>query len=422
MAVAPESECVELMEMESSAYVYLDGITTVTFFDGAVALEQVKDRLVHVVQASPWLAWKLVKNKKSKNIQMSFDPSPTKELILGKLLEQIEVADISPTMPFETLIKKISKDTNAHIKDTGFGLLKKGLPYTKVTVVKNKGSSGNSWALVFSVSHVIADGYTYYKILSMLGSQAEAAIVSLNPRRHHNFVPQLKEAVGEKEYNTVMGAAPLMMNYFSTMTFGGKPRVRSFFVDLSKIEEAKEKSKSEKTSDFVSTNDILTAFWGRLTQARLVEMAVNFRGRFPELQFDDAGNYEGCILFSTGDVADPGNIRKALQRTDGKFQSTLEPPRNLPGSWEMCRCKYRIITNWASFFSELHFDGCTQRLHVPYMSPSTLPTDILVIFRPTKDTLGVFIVTRKLSDEQLTSRGPEGSFLGAQILPAPFKK
>ena len=122
----------------------------------------------------------------------------------------------------------------------------------------------------------------------------------------------------------------------------------------------------------------------------------------------------GCILFSTEDFLEPGNIRKALQRKDGKFQSVLDPPRPLPGCCEMMCCEYRIITNWASFFSQLEFEGCTQTLHVPYMAPRSLPTDICVIFRPTAFTYGVFIVTRKLSDEALTG---EDSLLGEQILP-----
>ena len=122
----------------------------------------------------------------------------------------------------------------------------------------------------------------------------------------------------------------------------------------------------------------------------------------------------GCILFSTDDCVEPANIRKALQRKDGKFQPTLDPPRPLPGCCEMMCCNYRIITNWASFFSQLDFDGCTQTLHVPYMAPNSLPTDILVIFRPTCSTYGVFVVTRKLSDQALTDGD---SLLGEQILP-----
>ena len=53
--------CVDLMDMEAEAYMYIDGITTVTFFDGPVPLQQLKERLVKLVQASPWIAGNLVK-------------------------------------------------------------------------------------------------------------------------------------------------------------------------------------------------------------------------------------------------------------------------------------------------------------------------------------------------------------------------
>ncbi|KAK3257340.1 hypothetical protein CYMTET_33569 [Cymbomonas tetramitiformis] len=433
MAVAPQSDetemLVDLMDMESAAYMYIDGVTTVTFFHGEVPLEQLKTRLVNVVQASPWLAGKLVKNKKAKGVQMAFSPSPTAEKVIADLVEEIEL-DISPSMPFETMMDTVKTKTTAHIKETGFELLKKKLPYTRLTVAKNSNNT-QGWALIFSISHTIADGFTYYKVLGMLSRREE--IVSLNATRNHSFVPKLKEAVGPKEYATFMGSASLMMNFLCTMMFGPKPRARAFYLDLDKLKTAKEKVKqeidqkvpagadSDANLNFVSTNDIVTAFWGRFTGARLCEMAVNFRNRFPELRKTDAGNYEGCILFSDADFSDargfahgPASIRSALQRQDGKFRSTLDPPRPLPGFFEMSRCKYRIITNWASFFSELEFDGCTQTLHIPYLAPSSIPTDLLVIFRPTRSTLGAFIITRKLSDEALTSGD---SLLSKHILP-----
>ena len=87
------------------------------------------------------------------------------------------------------------------MKEDGFGLMKRGLPYTRVTVAKKDGAS---WALIFSISHVMADGYTYYKALGMLsgaaGSESESEqVVPLNPARHHEFVAKLKGAVGQKE-------------------------------------------------------------------------------------------------------------------------------------------------------------------------------------------------------------------------------
>eukprot|EP00928_Gymnodinium_smaydae_P089074 TRINITY_DN73079_c0_g1_i1.p1 TRINITY_DN73079_c0_g1~~TRINITY_DN73079_c0_g1_i1.p1 ORF type:complete len:407 (-),score=57.82 TRINITY_DN73079_c0_g1_i1:162-1382(-) len=403
MSVSPEgTECVDLLEMEASAYMYIDGVTTMSFFDGPVPLDQLKERLVKIVQASPWIAGKLVKSK-AKKIQMVFSSSPAAEAVLDTLLDQIEL-DISPAMPYESLIEKV-KGTKAHVA-SGFTLMKKGLPYARFTVAKK---DATSWALIASISHVVADGYTYYKVLNMLSPKEE--ITSLNPVRKHFFVKAVKEAVGPKEYATVMGATPMIMNFVGTMACGGKPRVRAFYVNPEKVKESKSKSSG---TDFVSTNDVVTAFWGRLTGARLVEMAVNFRGRFPELTATDAGNYEGCILFSTDDCAEPANIRKALQREDGKFQSTLNPPRPLPGFCEMSRCRYRLTSNWASFFSELEFDGCTQALHLPYFSLGEIPTDILIMFKPSRTTLGAFIVTRKLSDDTLTNGD---SLFGKQILP-----
>ncbi len=137
-----------------------------------------------------------------------------------------------------------------------------------------------------------------------------------------------------------------------------------------------------------------------MTNARLSEMAINFRDRMPELEADDAGNYEGCILFSQEDFESPMNIRKAVKgNSQGKYKSVSG--RALPGFCEMSRCKYRIITNWATFFTELDLgEGSEQALHVPYLDPSHMPTDICVIFRPTKDTLGVYMVLRKLKDDE----------------------
>mmetsp|Transcript_87051 Transcript_87051/g.244123 ORF Transcript_87051/g.244123 Transcript_87051/m.244123 type:complete len:401 (+) Transcript_87051:74-1276(+) len=342
MVVAAHSQCegttaVDLLERECGPYMFLDGITTITFFAGPVPLEQLKERVVKVVQASPWLAGKLAKKNKEKgqkeaqeknggeeakpgNVQMVFDSAPTAEQVLDRLFFEMEL-DISTAMPCEALNAKI-EGTTAHIKDIGFCLVKKGLPYTRFTVARKDASS---WALVFSLSHTVADGYTYYKILSMLSMNEE--ITHLIPTRKHSIVPALKKAVGARESDISLGAAPLLMNYVCNLVFGGKPRVRAFYVDANKVQEAKARSSG---TDFVSTNDVLTAFWGRLTGARLLEMPMNFRGRLHDLKADDAGNYQGCILFSNADCADPANIRRALQRGDGKYQSA-DPPQPLPG-------------------------------------------------------------------------------------------
>eukprot|EP00392_Amoebophrya_sp_AT5.2_P003812 g3817.t1 len=445
MSVAPESTspdstttCVDLLENEGWAYMYLDGVTTVTFFDGAIPAQWIKDRLVSIVQASPWVAGRLAPSKGGPGAatakgkpQLCFTSTLAPDEILGSLLQEVNDLDLSHTMPYEELVTKLKKHPSKPHIPLGWTLLEKKLPCVKVTIAKGTSSgaatpgvghrsSSSSWALILSISHVVADGYTYYKLLSMFSEKVE--VESLDPVRKHEFIPAMKKAVGEAEYNTVMGAPSLIVNYLGNMFFGKKPRVRAFYVDPLKIEAAKLEAKKNVHSgvEFVSANDILTAWWGRLTKARIVEMAVNFRGRLkadPNLRETDAGNYEGCILFSPDDCKDPAMIRKALSRTDGRFFSVLDPPKPLPGCWGTMRCRYRIISNWASFFTQIELEGCEQRLHIPYLAPHEMPTDICIIFRPTKDTLGVYIVTRKIKDDDLLA-GANGAepILGRQIM------
>mmetsp|Transcript_1985 Transcript_1985/g.4594 ORF Transcript_1985/g.4594 Transcript_1985/m.4594 type:complete len:465 (-) Transcript_1985:547-1941(-) len=425
-ASADSTKQIDLHENEAWAYMYLDGVTTVTFFEGDIPVQHIKDKLVQIVQASPWVAGTLAPSKgrpgesKKGKPQLFFeDPAPTEEKILESLFQEVTM-NISPTMEYEQLIETMKKDVSKPHIIGGWKLMDKKLPYTKLTIAKNPNGGLKSWALIFSVSHAVADGYTYYKLLSMFNSGVE--VMSFEPTRKSEFIPAMKKAVGEAEYNTVMGAPSLIVNYLSNMAFGNAPRVRAYYVDNKKIEAAKKEAKGKEV-DFVSTNDILTAWWGRLTKARLLEMAVNFRGRMksnPDLKETDAGNYEGCILFSTDDCKDPAMIRKALSRKDGRCFSVLDPPKPLPGCWGTMRCRYRVISNWASFFTELNFGGsanCKQKLHIPYQDPKEIPTELCLIFRPTKDTLGMYMVTRKLKDKEF-KEGANGAepILGDPIM------
>ena len=228
MSVAPQECLVDLLEMEASSFMYLDGVSTVTFFDGPAPIQQLKDRLVQVVQASPWLCGKLVKNK--GKVQLAFEKSPSAEFILDKLYQEISDLDIFDESCDE-LIKKLQK-TTCHVKETGFALLKKKLHFTRFTVAKKSGTL-QKWALIFSMSHTVADGYTYYKTLSMLSKDSE--ITTMTAERKESFAPKVKAAVGEREWATVMGAPALILNYIGTLLFGKKPRVKAFYVDEEKV-------------------------------------------------------------------------------------------------------------------------------------------------------------------------------------------
>eukprot|EP00931_Biecheleriopsis_adriatica_P109110 TRINITY_DN83372_c0_g1_i1.p1 TRINITY_DN83372_c0_g1~~TRINITY_DN83372_c0_g1_i1.p1 ORF type:complete len:122 (+),score=7.46 TRINITY_DN83372_c0_g1_i1:38-367(+) len=106
-------------------------------------------------------------------------------------------------------------------------------------------------------------------------------------------------------------------------------------------------------------------------------------------------------------------IRKALRRQDGHFGSVLDPPAKLPGFCELSRCRYRMMTNWASFMKPIMLEGCEQSLHLPHVGKQ-YPTDMLYLFRPTPTTLGALVITRQLDDTTLTG---VDSYFDKVILP-----
>ena len=57
----------------------------------------------------------------------------------------------------------------------------KDIPQAALSVVPDALRPDDTFAVIFSLSHVISDGYTHYKILSMLSSDGE--ITSMNPTR-----------------------------------------------------------------------------------------------------------------------------------------------------------------------------------------------------------------------------------------------
>lgn len=85
------------------------------------------------------------------------------------------------------------------------------------------------------------------------------------------------------------------------------------FVDRDKVKRLKaEAAAASDDVGFVSTNDVLMSSLGKLTGARLMFMAVNFRDRVHGIVDSDAGNYESLMMFDEGVYKSPAGFRTAL--------------------------------------------------------------------------------------------------------------
>ena len=80
---------------------------------------------------------------------------------------------------------------------------------------------------------------------------------------------------------------------------------------------------------------------GNVTEARTLLIPLNYRIRLPDFTADDAGNYEGALVFGPEEYANPAEIRRTLNSGPPKFQRGIGLPkvRPLPSGCEAMRCR-----------------------------------------------------------------------------------
>jgi len=258
-------------------------------------------------------------------------------------------------------------------------------------------NSNNSFSIIFSVSHSVVDGHTYYQLLNMLSRDKE--IVSLSVKRKYETTIQIKNAVGKDTYDYFVGAAHVFNALFG-MAVAKRAKVFAYYIDEEKIKKIKKDHNDFKSCEYISTNDILTSTYGIFTKVRLLLMAINFRGKLKILDNNDAGNYEAVVLYDKKVYSKPSGIRKTL--------SNGEPYRGLvdklPSFFEGIRCKMGFITNWATFSEELYFNDCKEKLHLPLNHAcGKMPYEFAIIFRAKGNENGVLYYTNRFNEDDFNS-------------------
>jgi hypothetical protein len=221
---ATTNDSVTLLKEETFAHAYTGAVTTLTFFTGPAPVEVLRERVAKVVAANPWLAGCLVRGKREKRMRLTFDPAgPLRDGIFTVASPgQYKVQGVS----YEA-IQKVVKGSPLEATG-GSKAVNKDDVQMKVTVIPD----GDQWALTVSISHTIADGYTYYQIYNMLSSSAE--VKPLSAVRKESFSEDLPGAVGKAE--TKLYFLPsFMLNCAATMLFGGKVKSRCRLVDPAKV-------------------------------------------------------------------------------------------------------------------------------------------------------------------------------------------
>lgn len=379
---AKELSYISLLDAETS-YMLMNeekAVSTVSFYetDDVTGLRAVslflRERVAEIIQANPWLGGRLVKH--DAKVVLAHDNAPHPE--------SFEEAQMDHDLSY----KEIQKHLGAFVVPDGATAMKHDTPLFKVVFLKQ---TENKFGVLVSLSHVIGDGHTFYKVHSMLGQQA--AVTSMNPIRCKTFPQDMVKSMGKSE-SAIMSSGKVMAHAVAgliSMTWKKAPAIQAFCIDHHWLGQQKEQHKAHAPADvpFVSTNDIVTSWFMRETKADFGLMAMNFRNRVPDIGDSDAGNYENAIVYRQPDFASPGMIRRSLK----KAKRASMPETQLPGWATSIGGRSAVVTNWASFFEENEFAGSRHLLHLPVVETMQFAKmDTAILFMARKGELAVMVL------------------------------
>ena len=369
-------------------------ITTVSFYEinetstgASNAEDYLTERFTDILKMNAWLCGRLVKETMDgkKNIFLSFSEEicNPRDYVLtitdDKLFERKEW-------------RSIWKYITQYVTKKGSECVDKNEMLCKLIIVQN--SALTELALVFSLNHTIGDGYTFYYLWKMLDKNQD--INSMTVEREHNFGDYVKRDTNlpYAGYNTSKAVKDLFgllgRGIVRKVCRKSEPIVDMYRVNAEAINSRKKQY--NKGDTFVSTNDILNSwFFGKETcEIENMTMAVNMRGKLPEIKEDMAGNYHLFCPVSLTGVENPIAFRDKWTKLVNKEQQ-LGAVAGLIAS-----------TNWATFFHEVELNSYTHTVHIPVYDPRYFPACAagvpfcqeccMIIFRVNREDLGLFLV------------------------------
>jgi hypothetical protein len=379
-----------------------------------------------VLTLNPWLAGKLTKIRGKLNLVYPKAESVSVSDVLTVLAEPVQQLGISTE--YEVLMKScIPLAVGGNGLANGTQQLKAKNVLSRFVLVPTvaSNSEGPGFALVFSMSHAVADGYTYYEILGMLSDTSLAAVRALSPARKQAYeTDHLVRLISPNVFR--FGSSFTFIKAYVAGMFRKPPaQPMAYFVDEAKVSQAKSSHAPGTSPDipYISTNDVITSHYMKTCMPRLGMMAINYRPRCPILDANDAGNYEEIVLSDIEGYQTPAAVRASLVADpQGAFVGIQ---KQLPGFWE--KCELAFVSSWAIKGSSPPFDlglggKVQQLLHLPIlflpMPLARCPMDTAIVFRPLPNQLALLLFGKKANPlNLLAGNHPYGACVNVNIFP-----
>jgi len=390
-------------------------VSTVSIFhpnagttDSSQAVAQLRSRLSSVARANPWVCGYIQKCPKTSKYNICFHETVT-DSDVDKIFHHAVVDD---DMKWASMGGENFKNVKYHddiqllVDVTSKFIVKSGhkkdfenvkqchlLPLMRYTVITN--THNTKLAVVLSVSHYVADGSCFYKLLHMIHNVED--IVSLNPKRL-TFIPKRLTRFSSLTINNAFRISLVLVSSLIALIvkyiWGLKLNKQTMYAVVSK-EHVKSKKEQYGSSDegfWVSSNDIIVSDMANVLDVGCADVVVDMRNRLPGCETNLAGNYLDFIFLSRNLFETPANVRQHLRRGLESWKPSFDM---ISGYFKGFLC----TTNWASLSKELIVDGYSEAFHYPlvnvpdYLASRFYMGYFTVIFRCYKDYSSVQVTS-----------------------------
>lgn len=377
---------------QSDLIMVCQSTSIINFYIGDCPRLYLLHKVKSIIELNPWLSGKLVKDQENC-VSIEY---PINTAVINCFF------DISVAVDEEANYEDITSSVSQFLVKSGKDCLNQNEPLFKVFYASSK----RGFCVCVSLSHILGDGHTFYKVYSMLDK--DTAPFSLYEERNQGFIDKLHNMLGIEELGILTSKA-LTIGTYQTLLFQKKPTVISRYVNANGVMTLKDQSQIQSDANdtknitkdaFISTNDILTSWFFKACKSDFGFMALNFRHRTSGLGDLHAGNYESLVLYNSEDFDTPNLIRESISNSCESGMYKRAVTRHIPSFWTTCKCRCAVATNWASLYHHITLpNDSVHLLHLPiYSLDSMALRDTMVIFKPTKDTLGCLIFTRSLEE------------------------
>jgi hypothetical protein len=273
------------------------------------------------------------------------------------------------------------------------------------------------FALIFSISHQIVDGRTYYEVFKML--EPNSNIRELPTKRIMDFSDKMRDQCGRFEMDWADSISTQIMYAFSMLPSeicGNGVKCYAFHIDNEKLNIAKSQGIIDNEVSYITTNDIITCGFFNACKSRIGMMGFDCRNKIDGFHNDLAGNYVTALILDPDVFETPVTLRKMYSKQP--FQTTSRPLPGLCSCFSKGEANFGMVTNWSSFAGNLiALDNCEMIIHLPVQNTAYITFDLMIPFSSGIGKKGVIIWTISTDEDGLRDALPIGECVNSELFP-----